>query len=128
MRYRIGLQRPLFDWTAEQAVRPTMSRSSARSTSVSPGRERGGSTASRPSGPTSTRMNALAPGFIVTPMTDAIPEHVREKAVAAIPLGRVARPEEVAAVTLFFAGDESSYVTGQTLLIDGGRSVGRGLA
>jgi 3-oxoacyl-[acyl-carrier protein] reductase len=73
------------------------------------------------------RVNALAPGFIATPMTDAIPDHVREKAVGAIPLGRVAQPEEVAAVTLFFAGDDSSYVTGQTLFIDGGRSIGRGL-
>lgn len=74
------------------------------------------------------RVNALAPGFIATPMTDAIPDHVREKAVGAIPLGRVAQPEEVAAVTLFFASDDASYVTGQTLFIDGGRSVGRGLA
>jgi 3-oxoacyl-[acyl-carrier protein] reductase len=74
------------------------------------------------------RVNALAPGFIATPMTDAIPDHVREKAVAVIPLGRVGRPEEIAAVTLFFASDDASYVTGQTLFIDGGRSVGRGLA
>jgi 3-oxoacyl-[acyl-carrier protein] reductase len=74
------------------------------------------------------RVNALAPGFIETPMTDAVPDHVRDKAVAAIPLGRVGRPEEIANVTLFLACDDSSYVTGQTLLIDGGRSVGRGLA
>jgi 3-oxoacyl-[acyl-carrier protein] reductase len=74
------------------------------------------------------RVNALAPGFIETPMTDAVPDHVRDKAVAAIPLGRVGQPDEVANVTLFLASDDSSYITGQTLLIDGGRSVGRALS
>ena len=74
------------------------------------------------------RVNALAPGFIETPMTDAVPDRVREKAVASIPLGRVGQPEEIAAVALFLASDEASYVTGQTLLIDGGRTVGLGLA
>jgi 3-oxoacyl-[acyl-carrier protein] reductase len=73
------------------------------------------------------RVNALAPGFIETPMTDVVPDKVREKAVTAIPLGRIGQPEEIAAVALFFASDESSYVSGQTLLIDGGRSVGVGL-
>lgn len=73
------------------------------------------------------RVNALAPGFVTTPMTDAVPDKVREKAIAAIPLGRVGTPEEIAAVATFFASDESSYITGQTLLIDGGRSVGVGL-
>jgi 3-oxoacyl-[acyl-carrier protein] reductase len=73
------------------------------------------------------RVNALAPGFIETPMTDVIPDKVREKAVASIPLGRVGQAEEIAAVATFFASDESSYITGQTLLIDGGRSVGIGL-
>ena len=74
------------------------------------------------------RVNALAPGFIETPMTDAVPDHLRDKAVAAIPLGRVGQPDEVANVTLFLASDDSSYITGQTLLIDGGRSVGRALS
>jgi len=73
------------------------------------------------------RVNALAPGFIETPMTDVVPDKVREKAVTSIPLGRIGQPEEIAAVALFFASDESSYVSGQTLLIDGGRSVGVGL-
>lgn len=73
------------------------------------------------------RVNALAPGFIETPMTDVVPDKVREKAVTSIPLGRVGQPEEIAAVATFFASDDSSYVTGQTLLIDGGRSVGIGL-
>ena len=73
------------------------------------------------------RVNALAPGFIETPMTDVVPDKVREKALTAIPLGRIGQPEEIAAVAMFFASDESSYVSGQTLLIDGGRSVGVGL-
>jgi 3-oxoacyl-[acyl-carrier protein] reductase len=73
------------------------------------------------------RVNALAPGFVATPMTDAVPDRIRDKAVAAIPLGRVARPEEIAAVAAFFASDEASYITGQTLLVDGGRTVGLGL-
>ncbi len=70
------------------------------------------------------RVNALAPGFIETPMTDAIPDRVREKAAASIPLGRIGQPEEVAAVTLFLASDDASYITGQTLMIDGGRTIG----
>jgi 3-oxoacyl-[acyl-carrier protein] reductase len=73
------------------------------------------------------RVNALAPGFIETPMTDVVPDKVREKAVTSIPLGRIGQPEEIAAAALFFASEESSYVSGQTLLIDGGRSVGIGL-
>lgn len=74
------------------------------------------------------RVNALAPGFIETPMTDAVPDRVREKAVASIPLGRIGQPEEIAAVTLFLAGDDASYITGQTLMIDGGRTIGLALA
>jgi 3-oxoacyl-[acyl-carrier protein] reductase len=73
------------------------------------------------------RVNALAPGFVQTPMTDVVPERIREKALAAIPLGRIAQPEEIAAVALFFASDEAGYITGQTLLVDGGRTVGLGL-
>jgi 3-oxoacyl-[acyl-carrier protein] reductase len=73
------------------------------------------------------RVNALAPGFVETPMTDAIPDRIRDKAIAAIPLGRVAKPEEIAAVAAFFASDDASYITGQTLLVDGGRTVGLSL-
>lgn len=73
------------------------------------------------------RVNALAPGFVETPMTDAVPDRIREKAIAAIPLGRVAKPEEIAAVAAFFASDDASYITGQTLLVDGGRTVGLAL-
>jgi 3-oxoacyl-[acyl-carrier protein] reductase len=70
------------------------------------------------------RVNALAPGFIETPMTSVVPEKVRDKAIGITPLGRTGKPEEVAAVALFFASDDASYVTWQVLNIDGGRTAG----
>jgi 3-oxoacyl-[acyl-carrier protein] reductase len=76
----------------------------------------------------SIRVNAIAPGFVDTEMARAVPEDVRERVVKAIPLRRMARPEEIANVALFLASDESSYITGQVLVVCGGRSVGGGLA
>ena len=73
------------------------------------------------------RVNALAPGFIATPMTEVVPDKIRDKSIALTPLQRVGTPEEVAAVAAFFASDDAAYVTGQTLLIDGGRTIGLGL-
>ncbi len=70
------------------------------------------------------RVNALAPGFIETPMTAAIPERVRHLALEGTPLRRAGRPEEVAAATLFLASDDASYITGIVLAIDGGRTTG----
>jgi len=70
------------------------------------------------------RVNALAPGFIATPMTDKMPENARERGIAMIPLRRVGRPEEVAAAALFLASDEAAYITGHVLYIDGGRTTG----
>jgi 3-oxoacyl-[acyl-carrier protein] reductase len=70
------------------------------------------------------RVNALAPGFIETPMTSVVPERVRDKAIGITPLARTGKPQEVAAVALFFASDDASYVTGQVLNIDGGRTAG----
>jgi 3-oxoacyl-[acyl-carrier protein] reductase len=70
------------------------------------------------------RVNALAPGFIETPMTSVVPEKVRDQAIAITPLARTGKPEEVASVALFFASDDASYVTGQVLNIDGGRTAG----
>lgn len=70
------------------------------------------------------RVNAVAPGMIRTPLTAAIYakeglEHARAQRV---PLGRVGRPEDIAAIIAFLAGEGAAYVTGQTLLADGGVS------
>jgi len=70
------------------------------------------------------RVNALAPGFIETRMTEKVPEKVREKAIAATPLGRTGKPLEVAYAALFLVSDESNFITGQVLFVDGGRTIG----
>ena len=66
------------------------------------------------------RANAIAPGFIETAMTAALPEDVRKDWMTKIPLRRGGKPEDVADVALFLASDLSSYVTGQVIQIDGG--------
>jgi 3-oxoacyl-[acyl-carrier protein] reductase len=66
------------------------------------------------------RVNALAPGFIASDMTDAIPEEARAKMLEAIPLKRMGQPNDVAEAALFLASDGAAYITGQTLAIDGG--------
>ena len=66
------------------------------------------------------RANAVAPGFISTDMTDALPEAAREAARSAIALGRFGTPEDVAACVAFLASDDASYLTGQTIAVDGG--------
>ena len=74
--------------------------------------------------PHNIRINALAPGFIDTRMTKAVPAKIREKALASIPLRRVGQPKEVAQAALFLISDDASYITGQTLFVDGGRTTG----
>jgi len=64
--------------------------------------------------------NAVAPGYIETPMTESLPESVREGFAAKILLGRFGRPEDVANLVAFLASDEADYITGQTVSIDGG--------
>ena len=66
------------------------------------------------------RVNAIAPGFIDSDMTAALPEEVKEKILGIIPLKRPGKPEDVAEAALFFASDSSSYITGQVLSVDGG--------
>jgi len=65
-------------------------------------------------------VNVLAPGFIESRMTAAVPEEVRESVVLKTPLGRMGRPEEVANAYLFLASDESSFINGAVLQVDGG--------
>lgn len=65
-------------------------------------------------------VNAIAPGFIHTDMTDVLPDKVKDAMVHTIPLGRMAEPDEVAAVAAFLVSDMSSYITGQVINVDGG--------
>ena len=67
-------------------------------------------------------VNAVAPGFIVTDMTDAIPEKIKEKLTGMIPLGHTGKPEDIADAVSFLAGDSSKYITGQVISVDGGLS------
>jgi 3-oxoacyl-[acyl-carrier protein] reductase len=67
--------------------------------------------------------NAVAPGFVETDITAGLSDSVRETALAAIPLGRWAQPEEVANVVAFLSSDAAAYVTGQTLAVDGGMTM-----
>jgi 3-oxoacyl-[acyl-carrier protein] reductase len=66
------------------------------------------------------RVNAIAPGYIETDMTAAVPEEARKKMIEAIPLKRTGKQDDVAQAVLFFASDSSSYITGQVLPVDGG--------
>ncbi len=65
-------------------------------------------------------VNAVAPGFIATAMTDAIPEKEREALISQIPLNRLGSPEDVANAVYFLASEEASYITGQVISINGG--------
>lgn len=65
-------------------------------------------------------VNAVAPGYIATAMTETLPAEVKEKMVGAIPMRRVGTPDEVAAAVRFLASEEASYITGHTLDVNGG--------
>ena len=66
------------------------------------------------------RVNAIAPGWVETPILENLPDEMRPMMVASTPLGRIGAPEEIASVALFLATDESSYVIGQTISPNGG--------
>jgi 3-oxoacyl-[acyl-carrier protein] reductase len=65
-------------------------------------------------------VNAIAPGFIETPMTDVLPDKVKEELKNRIPLGRMGSPRDVAAAIVFLASDEAGYITGHVLNVNGG--------
>lgn len=66
------------------------------------------------------RVNAVAPGFIETDMTETIPDNLKEGMLRSIPLGRMGQAEEVAKAICFLASDDAEYITGQVLKVDGG--------
>lgn len=68
-------------------------------------------------------VNAVAPGFIATDMTAAMPEAAKAAALAAIPMGRMGAPEDVAKAVAFLAGEDAAYITGQVLAVDGGMAM-----
>jgi 3-oxoacyl-[acyl-carrier protein] reductase len=78
---------------------------------------------SRELGPKGVRVNAVAPGFITTPMVAAMPEKVLQELQAKVPLKRLGRPEEIANVYAFLASDEASYINGAVIEVSGGMSL-----
>ena len=68
--------------------------------------------------------NVIAPGFIETEMTDVLPEARKAEIIKAVPAGRLARPDEVAAAALFLAGDGAAYISGAVIPVDGGLGMG----
>ena len=68
-------------------------------------------------------MNAVAPGFIDTDMTQAMTDTAKEAALAQIPLKRVGTPKDIAETVAFLASDKASYITGQVISVDGGMAM-----
>ncbi|MGQ0527419.1 MAG: 3-oxoacyl-[acyl-carrier-protein] reductase [Alphaproteobacteria bacterium] len=68
-------------------------------------------------------VNCIAPGFIATPMTDALNDDQKARITASIPSGRMGSPADIAASTLYLASEEAAYITGQTLHVNGGMAM-----
>jgi acetoacetyl-CoA reductase/3-oxoacyl-[acyl-carrier protein] reductase len=81
-------------------------------------------TAAREFGRYGVRVNAVAPGWIETPLTAALPAQLRERALEEAALGRLGQPDDVAAAVLFLCADGSRHITGQILRVDGGQLIG----
>lgn len=74
-------------------------------------------------GPRGVRVNAVAPGYVVTDMTAELPDDLKEKILGNTPLGRLATPEEVASVIVFLASPAAAYITGAVIPVDGGLGI-----
>ena len=68
-------------------------------------------------------VNAVAPGFIKSEMSDSMPEEIIKAGIAQIPVGRIGTPEDMGHAYLFLASKEAEYITGQTITVDGGRII-----
>ncbi len=73
--------------------------------------------------PRNIQVNAIAPGFIETDMTDKIPEKIKEEMISGIPLQRMGKPEDIANIVAFLASDKANYITGQIIQVDGGMTM-----
>ncbi|MBI2494554.1 MAG: 3-oxoacyl-ACP reductase FabG [Candidatus Rokubacteria bacterium] len=69
-------------------------------------------------------VNAVAPGPVMTAMLAGVPDAIKEKIIAMVPVGRIAAPDEIASVHVFLASDEAAFITGQVIFADGGASGG----
>ena len=80
-------------------------------------------TAAKELGPRNITVNAVAPGFIETPMTDVLGEEYKEQIKSQIPLRRFGRPEEIAGAVSFLVSEDASLITAQVIVIDGGMAM-----
>ena len=68
-------------------------------------------------------VNAVAPGFVATEMTDVLSEEIKEAACSQIPLGKFGKPEDIAEMVVFLASEKADYITGQVISVDGGMNI-----
>ena len=80
-------------------------------------------TAAKELGPRNITVNAVAPGFIETPMTDVLTDEQKAAALSSVPLGRFGKPEDIAAAVAFLASDAAGYISGQVIVVDGAMSM-----